>query len=165
MEMLEAISRGWLSYDFDVSDRTGGRVGHVEVSNWRENAKLEVEGTRYEATHRSGHMEFVLSRADGSTVLVAKKPSAWKERLSFEHEGSRYELEKESAWRRAFVLSRDRVGAVGSLRPGSMFIREWSAELPEEFPPEVRVFVRWLAVLLWRRSDSASAGGAAAASS
>src|SRR5688572_17941591 len=105
--MLKAVPPGWFSYDFDVFDRTGERVGHVDLSNWRENAKLEVGGTRYEATHGSGHKEFVLSRGDGSTVLVAEKPSAWKERFSFEHEGNRYELKKESAWRRAFVLSRD----------------------------------------------------------
>lgn len=93
---------------------------------------------------------------------MAEKPSAWKERLSFEHDGVGYELRKESAWRRAFVLSRAGVGAVGSLRPAGAFKREWTADLPGELPLEVRVFLMRLAVLLWKREDSAAASNAAA---
>jgi hypothetical protein len=158
--LLRAVPKGWFSYDFEVFDRTGASVGRANLSNWRENAQLDVGGKRYEATHKGGKKEFVLSRGDGSVVLVAEKPSAWKDRFSFEHEGVRYELKKESAWKRDFVLSRAGIGAVGSLRPEGAFRRAWVAELPDELPPEVRVFVMWLGAVLWNREDAAAAAGA-----
>ena len=160
--MMRAVPKGWFSYDFEVFGRTGASIGRADLSNWRENATLTVGGRRYEATHKGGKKEFVLSGEDGSTILVAEKPSAWKDRLSFEHDGNRYELKKESAWRRAFVLRRDGVGSVGSLRPEGAFTRAWLAELPEELPQEVRVFLIWLAVVLWKREDGAAAATAGA---
>ncbi len=159
MGMMRAVARGWFSYDFDVFDRTGAAAGRVTLTSWRENATLDVGGRRYEGTHTRGDSKFVLSREDGSPVLVAEKPSAWKDRFSFEYAGNRYELRKESAWRRAFVLTRDGIGTVGSLRPEGAFRKGVLAELPNELPPEVGLFVMWLAVLLWRREDSAAASG------
>lgn len=161
--MLKAVPKGWFSYDFDVYEEVnpGAPIARADLSNWRENAKLEVGGTRYEATHRSGRKEFVLTREDGSTVLVAEKPSAWKERFSFEYDHVGYELRKESVWRKTFVLSRDGGGAVGSLQHGGMFKREWTAQLPEELPIEVRVFVMWLTFLMWNREDASAASSAA----
>ena len=137
--MLRAVPKGWFSYDFEVFDRTGASVGRANLSNWRENAQLDVGGKRYEATHKGGKKEFVLSRGDSSVVLVAEKPSAWK---------------------RDFVLSRAGIGAVGSLRPEGAIRRAWVAELPDELPPEVRVFVMWLGAVLWNREDAAATAGA-----
>ena len=160
--MLRAVPDGWFSYDFTVFDRSGTSVAQVDLANWRETAKLEVRGTRYEA-HRKGwrSKEFILEREDGRVVAVAEKPSAWKDRFVFEHGGNRYELKKESAWRSAIVLSRNGVGLVGSVRRRSFFNREWTVDVPEELPLEVRVFVVWLVVILWKREDSAAAAGAA----
>ena len=163
MAVLRAVPEKWFSYDFEVLDRTGASVGRADLSNWRENAALEVGGRLYQATHKSGRKEFVLSHKGGPTVLVAEKPSAWRDRFSFEHDGSRYELRKESAWRRNLVLWRDGTGPVGSLRPKGAFKRAWLAELPDDLPPEVGIFLMWLAVLLARRASSAAAGSAAAA--
>ena len=157
--LLRAVPKGWFSRGFEVLDpRSGATVGRAELSSWRENAELEVAGARYRTTHAIGEKEFVLARDDGTRVLQAEKPSAWRERLSFEHDGARYELRKESAWRRAFALSREGVGEVGTLRPGGAFERGWTADLPEELPLEVRVFVMWLARVMWNRQDAAASG-------
>ena len=158
--MLRAVPKSWFSYSFDVRDRTGTRVATADLSNWRENAKLEVGGRRYLARHETWAREFVLEGEDGLTVAVAEKPSAWREIFSLEYGGARYELRKESPWKSAFVLSRDGVGVVGSIRQKSFFGRETSVELPEELPVEVRVFVLWLATLMRKRADSAAASTA-----
>lgn len=159
--MLKARPRSWLSGDFDVYDRSGEFIGGVDLSNWRERAELEVSGTRYEATHRAASKDFELSRQDGATILRAEKPSAFRESLHFEHGGNGYELRKESAWRRDFVLHRQGIGQVGAVRPGGMFERSWTADLPDELPPEAKLFVMWLVALLWKRQNaSAGAGGA-----
>ncbi len=160
--MLEAKPRGWLSGSFDVYDRGGARLGGVSLSSWRERAALEVDGTRYEASHGAGRKKFRLSREDGAEVLTAEKPSAFREKLHFVYGGNVYELSKESPWRRAFTLSRGGVGEVGSVRPGGMFERRWSADLPEELPPEARVFVMWLVAVLWKRQNSSAAAGGGA---
>jgi hypothetical protein len=160
-EMLRAVPDGWFSYDFTVFDRTGTPVARADLSNWRETAKLEVGGTRYEAYRRGwASKEFILESKDGRVVAVAEKPSTWSGRFVFEHGGNRYELKQESVWRSAFVLLRDGVGLVGSVRRKGYFNREWTVDLPEELPLEVRVFVVWLVVLLWKRADSAAAATA-----
>jgi hypothetical protein len=65
-ELLRAVPNGWFSYDFTVFDRSGTPVARVDLSNWRETAKLEVGGTRY-GTHRKGwrSKEFVLEKEGG----------------------------------------------------------------------------------------------------
>lgn len=160
--MLKAIPKGWFSSGFDVYDRGGARLGSVSLSNWRETASLEVGGVRYEANHKAGKKEFRLSREDGTTVLTAEKPSAWREKLHFSYGGNGYELSKESYWKRAFTLYRDDIGKVGSVKPGGMFERTWTAELPEELTPEAKVFVMWLVALLWRRQNAAAGSGGGA---
>lgn len=159
--LLRAVPKGWFSYDFAVSDAAGTPAGYADLSNWRERAELDVGGRRYQAHHVSWDKEFLLTNEDGRTVLVAEKPSAWKERFSFEHDGHGYELGKESVWKSDLVLAREGVGKVGHVLRRGAFKREWEAELPDELPVEVGVFVLWLAVLLARRSDSAAASGGA----
>jgi hypothetical protein len=158
--VLRAVPKSWFSYSFDVFDRTGTRVAAADLSNWRENGKLEVGGRRYLARHETWAREFVLEGEDGLRVAVAEKPSAWREILSLEYGGARYELRKESPWRSTFVLSREDIGVVGSIRQKSFFGRETSVELPEELPVEVRVFILWLATLMRKRADSAAASTA-----
>lgn len=158
--MLRAVPKSWFSYSFDVFDRTGTRVATADLSNWRENAKLEVGGRRYLARHETWAREFVLEGEDGLIVAMAEKPSGWREIFSLEYGGARYELRKESPWKSAFVLSREGVGVVGSIRQKSFFGRETSVELPEELPVEVRVFILWLATLMRKRADSAAASTA-----
>ena len=163
--MLRAMPDGWFSYDFTVFDRSETPVARADLANWRETAKLEVGGTRYEARRKGwASKEFVLETEDGRVVAVAEKPSAWKDRFVFEHGGNRYEMKKESAWRSAFVLSRDGVGLVGSIRRKGFFKREWMVDVPEELPLEVRVFIVWLAVILWKREASSAAASAGASS-
>jgi hypothetical protein len=160
IEMLRAVPDGWFSYNFTVFDRAGTPVARADLSNWRETAKIVIGGTRYEA-HSKGWTgkEFVLEKEDGRVVAVAQKPSVWSNRFVFEHAGNRYELKKESVWGSAFVLWRDGAGSVGSVRSKGFFKREWIANLPEELPLEVRMFVVWLMVILWKRGASAAAGG------
>jgi len=162
--MLRAVPEGWFSSNFIVFDRAGTPVARAGLSNWREIAKLEVGGTRYEARSKGrAGKKFVLEQEDGRVVAVVEKPSVWRNRFVFEHAGNRYELRRVSVWGSAFVLWREGVGPVGSVRSKALFKREWTADLPEELPLEVRVFIVWLMIILWKRGATAAAGGAAAA--
>jgi hypothetical protein len=163
VEMLHAVQDGWSSYNFTVFDRSGMPVARAELSKWRETAKLEVAGGRFEA-HSKGRTrkEFVLEKDDGQVVTGIEKPSIWRNRFVFEYGYNCYEIRKESAWGNAFVLYRNGVGLVGSIRSKGLFKREWIVDLPEELPLEVKVFIVWLMAILWKRSVSSAAGAGAA---
>jgi hypothetical protein len=96
---------------------------------------------------------------------VVEKPSVWRSRLIFEYVNNHYELKKASVWGSAFVLLREGVGPVGSIRSKGLFKREWTVEMPEELPLEVRVFIMWLMIILYKRAMAAAGAGGAGASS
>jgi hypothetical protein len=52
------------------------------------------------------------------------------------------------------------MGVVGSIRQESFFGRKTTVDLPEELPVEVRIFVLWLATIMRKRNDSATASTA-----
>jgi hypothetical protein len=162
--MLRAVQKGWFSYDLEVFDRAGTPVARVDLAHWHENAKIEVGGSRYLARHEAWAREFVLEAEDGRTVAVAEKPNAWEQRFSLEYGGGRYRLAKESVWRSVFLLTREGVGVVGSVRRKSLFGRETVVDLPGELPLEVRVFILWLTVLMQKR-DAAAASSTSTAGS
>jgi len=59
--MLRAVPEGWFSSNFIVFDRARTPVARAGLSNWREIAKLEVGGTRYEARSKGrAGKQFVL---------------------------------------------------------------------------------------------------------
>jgi hypothetical protein len=177
VEMLRAVFKHWFSHDITVFDHTGQPLAQADLSNWRERTKLEIGGAHYEAsTQRREAKEFLLEDERGQRVAVVEKkveePSTWKERFLkssegrehflFEHGGNRYELRKEST--KAYVITREGVGSVGSIRhKGGWFSREWTVDLPEELPLEVKVFLVWVVVVLWRREKVAAASGGSSA--
>jgi hypothetical protein len=159
-KMLRAVRRGWFSYRTEVLDDAGTTVAVIDLSNWRENARIEVSGRRYLARHETWSREFVLQREDGQVVAVAERPSAWRERFTLTHEGRRYELARESAWKGTFVLLREGAGVVGAVRQRGWFSSEVYVDLPEELPVEVRMLVLWLTIVLRRRQAAAASGSA-----
>jgi len=67
-------------------------------------------------------------------------------------------LEATSPWRRPFELKEDDE-VIGRIAPRSVFRREVEVDLPEDLPLEIRLFLVFLTLILWRRSDNAAAAG------
>jgi hypothetical protein len=160
--MLTIIPKAWYSWDFDVMDRDR-QLAHMDLSSWSEKGIVTVEGVEHRV-YREGVMsgDFVLER--GGTVLArASKPSAFFNTFVLAYQGRQYTLEKKSAWGRAFVL-RSRLGEAGSVRetqigsvvPAGAWTRKASADLPDDWPLPLRVFVIWLATVMWRREADAA---------
>ncbi len=134
-------------------------VGNIDISCWREKALLTVQGVDYRV-YREGLMSGDFILASGESVLArAKKPSALRRTFIIEHGGRHYTLRAKSAFQRAFeLLDGDRV--VGSVSPRGIFTRRAAVDLPEDMPLFVKVFIIWLAVILWKReSDAAVTAG------
>ena len=135
-----------------MNDR--GIVARIETHWWREKGALTIQGVDH-SVYRERPMsgDFILESA-GSILARARKPSAFRRFFNVEHAGRQYTLRAPSAFRRAFIVLDGDLG-IGSISPDGLFTRRASVDLPENIPLAVRIFIVWLAVILWKReSDS-----------
>jgi hypothetical protein len=155
MTLLTANPQGWFSWDFTLT-KNGESVADIDLSSWREKGALTVAGSTYRV-YREGLCSgaFVL-QANGTVVARAHKPSAWTRRLVLDFGGAQYELRPRSAFTRSFQLLKD-AKIVGTLSPASFLTRKIDVELPEDLPLQIRAFIVWLTILLWKRDASAAA--------
>ena len=152
---LTIVPLRWYSWDFDVMEGTR-HLARIDVSSWREKGVLTIDGADYRV-YREGAMsgDFLLER-DGLVFARATKPSAFKNTFVVTYHERQYTLSKRSAWRREFVV-RSGETEIGSLAPTSAWRREAAVRLPEDWPIPIRVFVIWLAIILWKRDADAAA--------
>ncbi len=130
----------------------------LEADRMREAGRLILEEAVY-PVYREGVFfgSFVLEHEDGAVLATAEKPSLFARRFDVEHDGSTYVLRMASRLRRRFVLIEgDR--EIGAIRPAHLFSRSALADLPDDLPLAVRIFMIWLVLLLWKR-DMGNAGG------
>jgi hypothetical protein len=153
---LRAIPKSWFSRDFYVLD--GARqVAVMDLSKWREQGLLMVEGTPYKV-YRERLMSgaFILETA-GSVVVRAEKPSAFLRRFLIEYQGRQFMLQAKSVFGREFTLF-DGPSEIGSIAPEGIFSRRAEVRLPEELPLPLKAFILWLVLIIWNRdSDSGPA--------
>lgn len=162
--MLTIIPRTWYSWDFTVMDEDR-EVASMDLSGWREKGTLTIDGVEHRV-YREGRMsgDFVLER-DGRVLVRAVKPSAFSSTIVVHaDDGREYTLKKKSVWRRPFVVLTPLGEAgsasertVGSLVPAGIMTRKAYADLPTAWPLPLRLFVIWLAVIMWKREADAAA--------
>ena len=152
--MLTAAPKQWFSWDFTVAEGPQ-TVADIEISRWREKGVLTVQGVDYRV-YREGMMsgDFILESA-GSVLARAQKPSAFHRSFEIKHEGRLYTLRAKSVFGRTFLLLAGEK-EIGSLSPDGMMTRRAKVDLPSSLPLAVRVFVVWLAVILWKRAADAA---------
>ncbi len=153
--MLHIVPLHWYKWDFKVFD--GDRPIAVIDRSWRnESGTLILEDATYEI-YRTGAFfgTFVLETA-GTLVAEAEKPSTFKRQFVITFSDRRFVLKRISVLGRGYDLIEDG-RTIGSIVARSVFSRKARANLPEELPLSVRVFVVFLVLLLWRR-DAAAAG-------
>jgi len=154
--MLKVIPKSWFSWDFNIMD--GSRaVADIDVSWWREKGMLTVDGIDY-MVYREGLMSGTYILDLGGTVLArAEKPNAFHRAFLIEYAGKQYTLQAKSAFRREFLLL-DGDREIGTLSPKGVFTRRATVKFPEELPLPAKVFIIWLAVILWKRESDSGAG-------
>ena len=95
----------------------------------------------------------------GTIVATATKPSVFRREFAVTFSGRTLRLRPRSVWGRALVLHEGE-REIGDVRPRAMWSRRATATLPDTLPLPVRLFVLWLAVLVWKRdADAAAATG------
>ena len=154
--MLQAVPKGWFSSKYDVSN-DNVPVGTINFSAWREEGELTIGGSIYRV-YREGLMSgsFVLE-LNGSILARAQKPSALYRTFIIELGEKKYVLEAKSAFSSKFMLIEGE-RQIGSAYREGVLARKSLADFPDEIEITIRMFLLWLVMILWRRSDSASAG-------
>jgi len=160
--MLELVPLRWFSLDFSILQE-GSPIAEIKYSSWRERGTLTVGGSSYKV-YREGLMscQFILE-LNGTCLAHAEKPS-WRYRsFTVQHDGKTHILKAESAFSQKFLLlENDR--QIGSISPARMFKRKAMADLPDELPLPIKVFLLWLTVILWKHNSEDVALAAAAGS-
>lgn len=158
--MLKAVPVGFFSWDFRIQE--GEReVAAIDLSFWREKGTLAVEGLPYRVFREGlARGAFILEGPEGRILARAEKPNALRRGFVVEYGGRRLGLEAWTPFGRAFVL-RDDAGVIGTVKPDAFLTRRTTADLPEDLPLAVRIFMLWLVFILWRRDSSTDAGGGA----
>ena len=155
--MLEAIPSNFFATNFQLQ-QDNQLLGEVDTGFWGEKARLELEDGTYEL-YREGMFsgDFVLER-NGEVVARAAKPSVLQNRFEVQLPDRRLVLRKPSAWSwsRRFVLS-DGEKQIGSIDPVGFFTRRTIIDLPDNWSLPIRVFLFWLAVIIWKRQSYAAA--------
>ena len=153
--MLEAIPAGIFSNRFRL-EQENQLLGEFDPSIWREKALLELEDGTYQL-YRERHFsgDFVLEH-DGKIAARATKPSAFRGIFELELSNRQLVLRKPSVWSRSFVVL-DGEKEIGRIRRLGVFGRRTNIDLPGEWPVSARVFVFWLAFLIWKREQAAAA--------
>lgn len=157
--MLTAIPKSWFSKNYRVMDGAL-QVAEIDMSWWREEGRLVVEGAFYKACREklmSG--AFILETDNGLALARAEKPGALRRRFHIEYGDRKYVFQAKSVWGREFILF-DGQNEIGSVAPEGLLTRRAAVKLPDELPLPVKIFILWLAIILWEReSDSGPAAG------
>lgn len=153
--MLTANPHSWFSWDFTLA-KNGESIANIDLSSWREKGALTVANATYRISREGLCSGAFLLESNGTVLARARKPSAWTRRLVLDFGGAKFELKPQSAFARGFQLLEDE-RIVGTLLPDSFLTRKFNVELPEDLPLQIRAFIVWLTVLLWKRDASAAA--------
>ena len=153
--MLEAIPTNWFSSSIRIQQQNE-LVGEVQVSPWREKARLELQEGTYDL-HREGFWsgDFLLEQ-DGKVLARATKSGVFQCNFEVDLPTRHVTLRKLSMWNRRFGLF-DGEKQIGSVYPQGVFTKRSSIDLPADWPLSNRVFVFWLAFVIWKRESAAAA--------
>lgn len=149
--MLQCTPTGWMETSYQISE-DGRPLALLKPSAWREAATLTLDGADYRLYRRGWRGPFVLEY-NGATLAEAHKPSAWRDQFEISIAGERLNLRRESPWRYGWRLERDGQ-PIGVLRSTGFWKRTIEAELPEQLPLAVRLFMLWLTLLVKRRDET-----------
>jgi hypothetical protein len=152
--MLQLEPKHWYSWDFTVLAGSAA-LAQIDFSTWRERGALTIQGQRYTVTKQGLLSGGFLLASPGGTVATAARESVFHRRYTIVAGAHTYTLQPRSTWgRKMVVLEGGR--EVGAIEPRGIFTRRGTASLPDVVPLPVRVFLVWLALLLWKREADAA---------
>ena len=151
--MLEATPTNFFSTTFFLQD-AGRIVGEIEASLWTHKGHLELVDGGYDLYREGLIGDFVLS-LNGKVSARASKASIFENRFEVALPGHSLELRKLSLLSPRFGVF-ENGKQIGGIYPFGLFTRRSNIELPSGWPLSVRVFLFWLAFLIWKKQSAAA---------
>lgn len=154
--MLRAKPKGIFSKKFRLSAGEAD-VGELRISQLREKAQAVIHD-RQLSLYRDGVFKgpFVLE-SEGTRIAEALKPSVFRNAFEVRFGSVMCEFKKKGFFRASFELELDgRV--IGRVERESIWRRTVRADIPDDWPDALQVFIVWLALVIWRREAAASSG-------
>jgi len=152
--MLEAVPTNIFSTNFRLQQQNQ-LLGEIETSIWREKAQLELQDGTYQLYREALYSGDFMLEHNGKVVARASKPSALQNRFEVELPNRKLVLRKLSLWNRRFGLFEGEK-QVGGIYPLGIFTRRSNIDLPPEWALAQRIFLFWLAFLIWKRQSQAA---------
>lgn len=122
-----------------------GLLRAILTSTGSESCAFDADGDSYRVS-RNWRRAFILSGSSGEIAKAEPAGGPWTVNSSHVH----LELVRASFWNQSWEVRR--FGEpVGLLRPAGFFNSTSTAELPEDLPLPLRLFLIYLAELLWTR--------------
>ena len=151
--MLTAKPHNCFSWCFNILDENGSRVADISQQWFRERGEFYV-GTECFDVQRDSFLngEFSL-RLNDEVLVTAKKTSPFVRAFNIQIGNDAYHLAAVNPFARRFVLTRAGQ-SLGEICPLHPFTRQATITFPEELPVAIRVFLFWLVLILWRRSQN-----------
>ncbi|MDA0588221.1 MAG: hypothetical protein O2820_04810 [Planctomycetota bacterium] len=152
--MLSAIPISWCSWSYQIEDLSQA-VAAIDMAWLRERADVRIGDAEYKlGRYALVGGNFELSH-EGELVAKATKRTFVR---SFDIEAGerRFELSAISIFGRTMGLY-ENGELIGKMAPVGFWSRRANADFPDGLPLDVRVFLIWFVLILWRRAASSAA--------
>ena len=155
MGLLEFGPKSWFSTrDYNIV-QNGRTVGEIDCAWVQERGTIKIGSTSYIASRDGLISGTFFLESNGKRLVSADKPSALHRSFTMQLGGRAFTLKAASTFGRAFVLT-EGDHEVGSVAPQGFFGRKAKANLPDDLTLEVRAFLIWLVVVMWKRQAKAA---------
>jgi len=149
--MLTATPTGLLAADFTFG-LDGEALGTLRQAKIREKATIELDGVRYTFSNQLIGSDFLLE--DESRLLAKAKKRRLRRAFDLTVGTRDLALEVGGTFVKGGRYSLSEDGRkIGELVKKPM-IRSATARLPDDLPLSVRVWIFWIALMMWRRERS-----------
>lgn len=156
MAVLTARPRRWYSSDYRILDGDV-EIASLRVKLFRDTGIFQVEGEDYQI-NVEGFLKGRFELRQGPTILA--KAEKTRRKFEIRTSGHRMTLESNGILGRSWDLH-VMTGPIGSIRALGWLNNAAEADLPDELPLPLRIFLFYLVLLTWRRqaAGAAAAGG------
>jgi hypothetical protein len=152
--MLEAVPTDFLSRNFRL-EQESKLVGQLDPSMWRCKATLDLEEGTYNLYREKLLGGDYLLEHNGTIVARAVRTNVFRSKYAVQIGNRVLEFKKLSWTTRKFGLF-DGDQQIGGIYPRGIFTRRAKIDLPGDWPLANRVFMFWLALLMWKQDSQAA---------
>lgn len=145
--MLYLRRERWFSNDY-VVEEDGTIVANLSRSAWRNRGEITVAGRRLQVKRRGAFRDTFALYDGNEALLEIVQPAALRSKLVFAYEGRSFDVGNR-AWYSSTQIVEAGGQIVGCVRSRGLFSGGAVADLPDDLPLAVRVFIAWIALVRW----------------